>query len=97
MGNLGGDIGPTLHRYVSYNICIFKKPTVLTTFLSSLEKEALKRAAGGQHWASSEYGSQYKDLFNVARPIAGPKLGLREAFKPRAKKTAAAAAAAAAA
>ena len=53
--------------------------------LYSFEKEALKRAAEGKNWASSEYGSQYKDLFNVARPIAGPKLGLREAFKPRAK------------
>lgn len=54
--------------------------------LYSFEKEALKRAAGGKNWASSEYGSQYKDLFDVARPIAGPKLGLREVFKPRAKK-----------
>ena len=52
--------------------------------LYSFEKEALKRAAGGKNWASSEYGSQYKDLFDVARPIAGPKLGLREVFKPRA-------------
>ena len=54
--------------------------------LYSFEKEALKRAAGGKNWASSEYGSRYKDLFDVARPIAGPKLGLREIFKPRARR-----------
>ena len=54
--------------------------------LYSFEKEALKRAAGGKNWASSEYGSRYKDLFDVARPIAGPKLGLREIFKPRAAR-----------
>lgn len=55
--------------------------------LYAFEKEALKRAAAGSNWVSSVYDGRFSDLFHVARPIAGPKLGLREAFKPRAAQS----------
>ena len=57
--------------------------------LYSFEKEAIRRAAGGENWTSSEYDGKFHKLvavLNGGRPIAGPKLGLREVFKPRVER-----------
>lgn len=54
-----------------------------------LLREGVLRASGGKNWTTSEYDIKLRKIigvFNGGRPIAGPKLGLREVFKPRVKK-----------
>ena len=50
--------------------------------LYDFEKEALARAAKGEKSFQGKYDKKYKGLFANPRPVAPPKLGLREEFNP---------------